>query len=335
MKMMKKQVYSILVLMFFASVALVGCDKKATQSAHEQGKTSGKQEFTIRLPETLSELAYVAEAKGYFEKEGIKIQWTGKQAHGPANIVSVAAGQNDAGASINTAMIQAIKAGNKVKIVVPSSASSEKIPLVHYLVLEKGPYKKPEDLVGAKVVAPPQTISWYPLVEYLRKKGLDPKKVEFITLRDAGQQEQALRQGEVAAIAVAEPTASLIKNRGGITSILNDYEALGINQIGGWAFSDDYIKNNPDAVKAFVKAILAAVEFIKSNPGNSKEAEKIIEKRTGIARVPELTPVQQFTVSEQDIKKWIAILESNDSIKPGEVKAADVFTNEFNPYAKK
>lgn len=336
MKVIMKPVRSSLAFLLLAAVTLGGCNNKpAMQLPNGQVKTGGKKEFTIRLPDTLSELAYVAEEKGYFEKEGIKIQWTGKQAHGPANIVSIAAGQNDAGASINTAMIQAIKAGNKVKIVVPSSVSSEKIPLVSYLVLENGPYKKPEDLVGAKVVAPPQTISWYPLVEYLRKKGIDPKKVEFITLRDAGQQEQALRQGQVAAIAISEPTATLIKNRGGIKSILNDYEALGINQIGGWAFSDDYIKNNPDAVKAFVRAILAAVEFIKSDAVSSKEAAKIIEQRAGIARVPELAPAKQFTVSEQDIRKWIAILESNDSIKPGEVKPSDVFTNEFNPYAKK
>jgi len=331
-----KHVLSGLTVLLLAAVVLGGCNNKTTpQSANGQGKTSVKKEFTIRLPETLSELAFVAEAKGFFEKEGIKIQWTGKQAHGPANIVSVAAGQNDAGASINTAMIQARKAGNKVKIVVPSSISSEKVPLVSYLVLENGPYQKPEDLIGRKVVASPQTITWYPLVEYLKKKGLDPDKVEFITLRDAGQQEQALRQGDVAAIAIAEPTASLIKNRGGIKAILTDFDALGINQIAGWAFSDEYITKNPDAVGGFVRAILAAVDFIKSDAASAKEAEKIIEKRTGIARVPELVPAKQFTVSEQDIKKWISILESNNSIKPGEVKPSDVFTNEFNPYAKK
>lgn len=331
---MTKQLYSALIFVFAISFTIVACDKKTAQPLTGQGKAGAKKEYTIRLPETLSELAFVAEEKGFFEKEGIKIQWTGKQAHGPANIVSVAAGQNDAGASISTAMIQARKAGNKVKIVVPHAISSAAVPLVSYLVLEKSPYQKPEDLIGHKVVASTQTITWYPLVEYLKNKGLDPNKVEFVTLRDAGQQEQALRQGEVAAIALAEPTASLVKARGGIKTILTDFEALGITQIGGWAFSDEYIKNNPDAVKAFVRAILAAVEFIKSNAANSKEAEKIIEKWTGIARVPELVPAQQFTMNEQDIIKWISILERNNAIKPGEVNASDVFTNEFSPYAK-
>ncbi|NTW99006.1 MAG: ABC transporter substrate-binding protein, partial [Geobacteraceae bacterium] len=65
-----------------------------------------------------------------------------------------------------------------------------------------------------------------------------------------------------------------------------------------------------------------------------KEAEKIIEKRTGIAaRVPELLPARQFIVSERDITRWIDIVTRNGSIKPGEVKPIDVFTNEFNPYA--
>ena len=324
-------------LLLLSILALGGCTKK--ESAPSPGSQPGeaqKKELTIRLPETLSDLAFVAEEKGFFAKEGIRIQWTGKQAHGPANIVSVAAGQNDAGASITTAMIQARKAGNKVKIVIPSAISTAKTPLISFLVAENSPVKKPEDLLGRKVVASPQTITWYPLVEYLKKKGLDPNKVEFIALRDVGQQEQALRQGEVAAIAVTEPAASLIIKRGGIRVILTDFEALQINQIGGWAFSDDFIQSNPAAVRGFVRAILAAVDFIKSDPRNSEEAAKIIEKRTGIAaRVPELLAADQFSVSEQDIKKWIAILESNGSIQPGEVKPSEVFTNEFNPNAIK
>ena len=324
-------------LLFFSTMTMGGCTQKATiGSSNEESNAHQKKDVTIRLPETLSELAFVAEEKGFFAREGVKIQWTGKQAHGPANIVSIAAGQNDAGASISTAMIQARKAGNEVKIVIPSAISSEQVPLISYLVLENGPYKKPEDLIGHKVVASPQTITWYPLVEYLKNKGFDPNKVEFIALRDAGQQEQALRQGEVAAIAITEPTASLLIKRGGVKVILTDFAALGIPQIGGWAFSDDFIKKNPEAVRSFVKAILAAVDFIKSDPAGSTEAKKIIEKRNGIvSQVPELTPAKQFFVSEPDIKKWISILESNGAIKPGEVKASDVFTNEFNPYAKK
>jgi sulfonate transport system substrate-binding protein len=323
-------------LLLLAALTLGACTRKAdSPSAKSEGKENDKKEFVIRLPETLSELAFVAEEKGFFAKEGIRIQWTGKQAHGPANIVSVAAGQNDAGASITTAMIQARKAGNNVKIVIPSAISTAKVPLVSYLVLAGGPYQKPEDLIGKKVVASPQTITWYPLVEYLKKKGLNPNSVEFIALRDAGQQEQALRQGEVAAIALAEPTASLVLKRGGIKTILTDYDALEINQIGGWAFSDEFVKNHPEAVRGFVKAILAAVDFIKSDAASLQEAEKIIEKRTGIGRVPELVAAKQFSVSEQDIKKWITILESNGAIRPGEVKPSDVFTNEFNPYAKK
>ncbi len=323
-------------LVLLAALWVGGCaDKASPPSGNENNSINGKKEVVIRLPDTLSDLAYVAEEKGFFAKEGIRIQWTGKQAHGPANIVSIAAGQNDAAASISTAMIQARKAGNKVRIVVPSSVSSPNGSHVSYLVLENGPYQKPEDLPGRKVVASPQTITWYPLVVYLKSKGLDPNKVEFVTLRDAGQQEQALRQGDVAAIALNEPTASLVKQRGGIKSILTDYEALGISQTGGWAFSDEFIKQNPDAVRRFVKAILDTVDFINSSAINEKEAVAIIGKRAGIARVPTLLPVKQFLVSEQDIAKWISILENNGAIKPGEVRPSDVFTNEFNPYAKK
>ena len=260
-------------LLLTAVIQLCGCTERASQHlSDKESNARKKKEVTIRLPDTLSDLAYVAEEKGFFEREGIRIQWTGKQAHGPANIVSVAAGQNDAAASISTAMIQARKAGNKVRIVIPSSISSVNGSHVSYLVLENGPYQKPEDLIGRKVVASPQTITWYPLVVYLKNKGLDPGKVEFVTLRDAGQQEQALRQGDVAAIAINEPTASLIKKRGGIKGILTDFEALGIHQTGGWAFSDEFIRNNPDAVRRFVRAILATVDFIKSDASSSSEA---------------------------------------------------------------
>ena len=112
-------------LLLLAALWVGGCaDKASPPSGNENNSINGKKEVVIRLPDTLSDLAYVAEEKGFFAKEGIRIQWTGKQAHGPANIVSIAAGQNDAAASISTAMIQARKAGNKVRIVVPSSVSS-------------------------------------------------------------------------------------------------------------------------------------------------------------------------------------------------------------------
>lgn len=329
-----------ILILIVAGIGLLasGGKKEEKQTKAEQTGTKPeaepKKETEIRLPDMLSELAYLAEEKGLFKEEGIKIKWTGQQAHGPANIVSITAGQNDAGMSITTAIINARATGSKIRLVATANPTGKKYPTITWLALENSGINSPEDFVGKKVTGASGTIAWYPVVEYLKKKGLSPDKVEFVTLQ-APQQEQALRQGEVAAISTSQPFTDQILKNGGVKKILTDYEVLGIEHIGGWAFSEDFIDKNPEAVKGFVTALTKTVKWIRESEANRSEALQIIKKRNG-----KYLPLnwaegdEKLLLTEKDITQWIDLLVDYGNIKKGQVKASEVYTNEFNPYSK-
>lgn len=307
-----------------APALLSGCSNKAASGNRATPTSTEKRLTEIRLPNTLSELAVLADEKDFFEEEGIKIVWTGQQAHGPANIVSIVAGQNDAGVSINTAIIDAVSKGSKIKIVAPT----QKSPLITWLVLDRSPIKGPEDFIGKKVTGASGTIAWFPVTEYLRKKGLDYKKIEFVTL-PAPQAEQALRSGQVAVISLSEPFTSKVIAAGGVRKVLDDYQVLGIEEIGGWAFSQDFIDKNPDAVRGFVKGLIKTVAWLKASPENYDEGLRIVLAKGGYSISKDWD--DKLLIEKPNIDRWLEILPRYGNIKSGQLKAEDVFTNEFNP----
>lgn len=80
---------------------------------------------------------------------------------------------------------------------------------------------------------------------HLRRAGLDYKKIEFLSMPSPVTTEQALRQGDVDAIAASEasPPGSKLLAQGGVHYVpgLSDFDVLGIEQIGGWAMREDFI----------------------------------------------------------------------------------------------
>lgn len=310
--------------LILASLKPAGPPKAATAGAP-------KEETVIRIPDTFAEIAYVGEEKGFFKDEGIKLEYTGKQAYGPGNIQSVIAGLNDAGDSVLTPTILARAKGEKIKIVMAEGPSGEREPVITWLVLKDGPIKRIEDLLGKKVVGIPGTITWYPITEYLRKKGLDYNKIEFVTL-PAPQQEQALRQGQVAAISSSEPFTSEILKKGGVRVLTTDYDILGIEHIGGWSFSEKFINERPEAVRGFISAYSRTAKWISASDANLQEALAIAKERGGWYF--QRTWNDQDTkllLTEEDVQSWIDILVANKYLKKDQVKASDIYTNEFNP----
>ena len=240
-----------------ALLLVAGAGFAVTRSTPQRGNPDFD---VIRLPNSIADGAHVADEKGFFAKHRIRIDWTGKQAHGPAGVVSLVAGQNDAAGSISTAMIIARSNGSKIKIIATSSSSSKEAPLFRYIVKDGSPISgKPSDFIGKKVVANPTTITWYPLVLFLKRAGLDYHEVEFVSLPSPLATEQALRQGEVDIIAGSEssPPGSKLLSEGGFHPLpgVSDYEVLGIDQIGGWAMREDFIDAHPDVVRRFIASL--------------------------------------------------------------------------------
>jgi ABC-type nitrate/sulfonate/bicarbonate transport system substrate-binding protein len=334
---MKREFKNCLLALFALGLGILlytGCSKSSQDGRGDSsgtGPNAGKTK--IRLPNTITELAMVADGKGYFAEQNIVIEWTGTQAHGPAAIVSMVAGQNDACASINTAMIDAINNGAEMTIVCASGPNAKHEPTITWLVLEGNTdVNSPRDFAGKKITGNSSTISWYPVVEYFRKNNLDIDKVEFVSL-PAPQQEQALRQSEVAAVASSTIFTHQILANGGVKALFNDYDVLGIEHIGGWAFNNSFIDAHPDAVRGFIAALSKAVSWIKESEANTKEAIDIVYAKGGNSiwlRWGEGD--EKLLLTDHDIQAWIDILTIYGNIKEGQFVPFDIYTNKFNPY---
>ena len=69
-------------------------------------------------------------------------------------------------------------------------------------------------------------------------------------------------------------------------------------------------------------------KIIKERKGNETTDLVKFWKSTGIAKKGGV-----ITPSEYDV--WIKWLVKNGELKEGQVKAEDIYTNEYNPYVKK
>jgi len=312
---------------------LVGCEPRGTA----QGTSSAPD--VLRLTPTISEGALISDELGFFAEHGIRIDWKGKMAHGPAAIVALVGGQLDAAGSVSTAMILARAHGSKIKIVASSTLSSPDHPLFRYMVKDGSPITgKPADFIGKKVVAQPTTITWYPLVVWLKRGGVDPEKVDFVQLPSPMATEQALRGGQVDVIGASEasPPGSKLLAEGGVHFLpgLSDAEVLGISQIGGWAMREDYIEAHPDVVKRFIAALKEGYVWSNAHPDS---AAAIVTRRNGVPqeyrkyqRIWRHVP-EDGLVDSTSIRKWVEVLEGFGQIQPGSVRPRDVYTNAFNP----
>lgn len=323
-----------------AVLAAAGAGLAAKRRASGLSQASASTFDVVHLANNIADGAHVADVKGFFKENRIRIEWTGKQAHGPAAIVSLLAGQNDAAGWISTAMIIARTHGSKLKIIASQTLSSKQSPLFVYLVKDGSSIGgNPVDFLGKKVVASPTTITWYPLVVLLKRAGLDYKRIEFVQLPSPLASEQALRQGDVDVVAGSQfsPPGSKLLAEGGVHAIpgVSDYDVLGIPQIGGWAMREDFIAKHPDVVRRFIASLAKAHTWANAH---AKEAQEIVNERN---EVPQAYRKFQSTwreappnalVDGASIKKWIAILEEFGQIEAGAVKPEQVYTNDFNAF---
>lgn len=219
--------------------------------------------------------AYAAISKGYFEDEGIKIDLT------------LAAGADKVSAAVLSGDVDVGFCGSEATIYVYNSG--EKDYLVNFARLTKrdGAFLvsrkkydnfKLEDLKGKTVIGgrqggmPEMTFEWG-----LRQNGIDPKKDLTIDTSVAfPAMEGAFIGGEADFVTLFEPNALSVEKQG-----------LGyvVGYVGSWggevpytAYNarKSYIKNNPEVIEGFTKAINKGLEYVK-NTDSSVVAKDIYE----------------------------------------------------------
>ena len=292
----------------------------------------------VKIPDTYDPTSiwapYVADELGFFAEEGIKAQFTGIIPPGQ-HISAVVAGSNDVGGMHVNRTINGIDAGAKIKAVVAQSETTKERPHMSFVALDSGAIKTPRDLVNKRfgLVALGGCNEYTPY-EYLRKHGIDqPKgKIKLIVVPPANL-EQALRKGDID-VAGFHGDPIEVLSHGGLRVVFTDYEVWG--KVGGATplyFSEKFIKEKPEVVRGFVRAMARTNNWINTNHA---KADAIQAKRTKIDVKRMASPefAKDGVIKDNSVQVWIELLNSYGEIKK-DYRPADIATNEFNDLAKK
>ncbi|MFC8454973.1 ABC transporter substrate-binding protein [Kitasatospora sp. NPDC057223] len=287
---------------------------------------------------TLPELA---EDLGYFGD--VKLEWVGNTISGPQDIQSAATGQTDFGGAFNGAVVKLISAGAPVKAAI-SYYGVDAASFNGYYVLEDSPIRSARDLVGKKVGM--NTLGAHVeavLDTYLQRNGFaaaELGRVERIVVPPVNT-EQSLRQKQIEVASLGGVLRDKALAAGGIRPLFSDFELLGAFSAGTYVLTNKFLKQNPGTAKVFVTGVAKAIEWSRTTPREQVIARsaEIIRKRGRNEDTAALQYWKSFGVAEpggritdQTFQLWIDWLTAHGDIKAGQVKAADLYTNQFNGY---
>jgi ABC-type nitrate/sulfonate/bicarbonate transport system substrate-binding protein len=332
----KSKVFTVIVILLcLINLLLAGCNT-AKQDAQTQAKQQ-KGLDVVKIPDihmpTYLYSPYIADEKGFFAEEGIKPQFTGMIPPGQ-HVAAVASGTNDVGYLHVNRTIAGIAGGAKMRAVAADTVTTKEFPHMEFVVLENSPLKKPTDIIGKKVgIIAMGGCNEYTPYEILAKNGIsDPKgKFEFVVI-PIGNEEQALRSGQVDVVGYHGHPAEVFK-RGGLRILFSDYDIWG--STGGscpWYFSEKFIKENPDVVRRFVRAMAKTTDWINAH---QQEAIEIQAKRLNFDanKIVPMYFAEHAIIKEDTVQVWIDILKKYGEIS--DFSPNDIYTNEFNDYVKK
>ncbi|MDR0905463.1 MAG: ABC transporter substrate-binding protein [Oscillospiraceae bacterium] len=285
----------------------------------------------------------VAEAKGFFEKNGIKIEYTGETTDA---LSAVLQGTNDFDGTLPNALATyvygdegegaAIKAVTLNQVDPPADVDpkfrhmrfyvSPKLGITTLEELKNSDlYKNGEITISGRA---PSCSSFIPN-QIFKNNGLDSKKLSFVAFDSDIAAIQAVQLGpDNLIIAGIHPPFYYLAEEEGLI-LLADSADSGLGAASGTSvfyFTDEFIESNPVAVQRFVTAIKEASKWTLDNEEEAIAlTEAYIEK--AINAVHYYYSGDGFPV--ELIDPWIKDLEESGALPVGAITVADLTAPQF------
>ena len=286
---MKQSIRLVIGLAVLGAMALGSMLATTTSQAAE--------ELKVRLdwlPWALHSTMHLAEAKGWYAAEGIKVDV--EDGRGSVKTVQlVGAGNYDVGFAG-----QATMAAGKAKGDVPVKAIAGIVRRneMGILVPKGSGWKTPKHLTDNNVKVSVSAGSFEaPFLEaFFRLGGTDVKKVDFLTVGAPAQKIANYISKEAGAL-ISGPAylaPILATKRPSDAIMMSDF---GLNMPGtGFIANDDAIANKGETIRKFLKATLAALDYIYQSDANRKEAAATLVAARPKAKInPDITYAQYGT----------------------------------------
>lgn len=296
----------------------------------------GKAAFGLGSIDPFFSAAYVAFKKGYFGDGGLEVEYLNSQS-GPRTMQMLAAGQILFGATAATAAPALTLAGKPTTLIF---GFDRKLTYANIIVrredFDSGKITTLKDLAGKRIGATqPQSSTWLMAVYLMQKAGV-ANTVDIRPLGDLATMLGALKTGAVSACMATMSMMEQAKAEGwGVplfdaTTEASWGEFMG-GDVPGIAAStlQDTIQKRPEAVQAFVTALVRAQDFITENNAQtvteaiyddylSAFPRPAIEKTIGIYK--ETVFLKDNIITDDAYNRMIAIMGddrqfSNEALK--------------------
>lgn len=259
---MKKKILAVLLMVAMVATMLTGCGSKSEEA-------QGPKKIVVSEFRGITwTAAYVAEANGYYEEEGLEVEWA-LYDDGPVAFQGMHGGDSQFCLLSQEPVLKAQQEGLESTFIY--SVLDTRL----YGFVSNKDITNVADLKGKAIFAGMQGSAPYSFVSsILREGGLDPEKdVTFVNM-DYSASMAALEAGQIQASYINTD------NRVEITS-------MDINVLVDTANEDDaakylksevfpgeiicattkYVQENPETVQAFVNAISKATEWMNAHTG--------------------------------------------------------------------
>jgi len=253
------------------SAALVLATITLTAGA-ARAQTAALEKPTIQLAvggKTL--IAYlpltIAERRGYFQKEGLKVEIS-DFAGGAKALQALVGGSADV---VCGAYEHTISMANKGIAIKTIALQANSFGLVVAVGKEKaGSYQSLKDLKGLKIgVTAPGSASATGLRMLLSKVGLTENDISIIGIGCGASSVVAVKSNKVDAVANFDPMISILERDGEIKTVIDTRQAKDLDYLYGGPFpasafyvNASFTERNPKTAQAFANAISAALDWM-------------------------------------------------------------------------
>ncbi|HJG06816.1 MAG TPA: ABC transporter substrate-binding protein [Megamonas hypermegale] len=296
----KKMIAVVACAMTLTSV-MAGCGQDKSKEASKDASSTEIVAYGVIDPQ-ISAQQIIADKKGYFKEEGLNV--TNKFIQSGGDMSSLISG-GSAQVSFESPYTDIALAANGVgvKIVAPMAniGNTQAVVAGKNANIVNG-----KDLEGKKVGIPAGAGVMIAIRNMCSELNVDINKIQFVTLGPSDAI-AALEKGDIDAMACWEPWISNAQNNGGkllfsgLKSYLGDKQG-DVNWMNFYTtmqVSDTFLKEHPEEVKAMLRALKKATDFINENPD---EAAEIIAKEINLdtAQVKKIMSQNQYQMVYDD-----------------------------------
>lgn len=256
------------------ALALSGCGTPAPDSAGAAGETDTVQLGYFPLVHTST--AVHADKAGLFEDEGLPVELVATSG-GAAAIPALVSGNVDITYANYTSALLAVAQGLPIKLVSGNDVGASDHGIY---VAEGSEIEEPADLAGKTfAVNNLQNIGTVAISALLENAGVDPTAVKLVEMPLPDMQ-AAIERGAVDAIWQVEPFQASAE-AAGLVKISDLFTGPVENMpVAGWITTEQFAKDNPEAVKAFQAAIKTSAEELEG------DREKLVGLVPTFTKVP-------------------------------------------------